>query len=346
MRDILLKAGEKRIEPRAALAVCRLRGKKAEDVRFVIACAVDFLAEGMAQAFFRDEDVRKLQPCEVERLARRGAGDRPRRRLGRERGKRRVLVAGTHEVGVNLVGDDENVVHEADRGKTLQLFAPDGVVRAAENQKLHLVLANLLLDVSEVHAVCAVLEEKRARDELAPIALDDAEKRIVDGLGYENGIIRRGKCTHRHGEREDDARRHDEGFLAGIPAVARAEPLFERPIVVLLRTRIAEDAVLGASANGITHRLRRTKVHVGDPERQNVLGIAALDGEIVFEAVRMTALDDLIKVEMVHERSLLSYALGMWLQPCVPRDRGGRGRRRQGCAARKHRISPSVCRSP
>ena len=167
------------------------------------------------------------------------------------------------------------------------------------------MLANLLLDVIEVHAVCTVLEEKRARDELAPIALDDAEKRIVDGFGYENGIIRRGKCTHRHGEREDDARRHDEGIPARIPAMARAEPLFERPIVVLFRTRIAEDAVLGASANGITHRLRRTKVHVGDPERQNVLGIAALDGEVVFEAVRMAALDDFIKVEMVHGRSLL-----------------------------------------
>ena len=304
----------------------------------------------MAQAFFRDEDVRKLQPCEVERLARRGAGDRPRRNLGRERGKRRVLVARAHEVGVNLVGDDENVVREADRGKTLQLFAPpdapDGVVRAAEEQELHLMPLDLFLDVGEVHAVRAVLEEQRASDERASVALDRAEERVVDRLGHEYGLTRRSEGANRHGECEDDAWRHDEGVLAGIPAVARAEPLFERPIVVLLRTRIAEDAVLGASANGITHRLRRTKVHVGDPERQNVLGIAALDGEVVFETVRMAALDDFIKVEMVHGRSLLSYALGMWLQPCVSRDRGGRGRRRQGCAARKHRSSPSVCRSP
>ena len=40
----------------------------------------------------------------------------------------------------------------------------------------------------------------------------------------------------------------------------------------------------------------------GNPERQNVLGIAALNGEVVFEAVRMAALDDFIKVEIFRGR--------------------------------------------
>ena len=91
--------------------------------------------------------------------------------------------------------------------------------------------------------------------------------------------------------------------------MVRIEPFFERRIILLLRARIAEDAVLGALPDGPAHRLRRTEVHVGDPEGQNVLGIAALRGEVVFQAVRMSAVDDLIEVEMMHGRRLLFFCV-------------------------------------
>ena len=143
VRDVFLQVGEQRVEPRAAFAVSRLRRQKAEKIWFAVACAVDFLLEPLAQVFFCDEDVRELQPGEVEGLARRSAGDRSGGGFGRERGEGRVLVPGAHEVGVDLVGDDEDIVREADRSQTLQLIAPpdapDGVVRAAEEQEPDLV---------------------------------------------------------------------------------------------------------------------------------------------------------------------------------------------------------------
>ena len=84
-----------------------------------------------------------------------------------------MLEARTHELLVNLVGDDQHAVLEADRGDAQQLLArPDAagrIVRAAEQEELDFILDDLLLKVGKVDFVVAVFEDERAVDELAPV---------------------------------------------------------------------------------------------------------------------------------------------------------------------------------
>src|SRR5690606_30336098 len=75
---------------------------------------------------------------EVERLRGAVEGQRPRRDLGRERGERDVL-APVGDVGVELVGDDREVVLERQLGQGLELgarvHAADRVVGVAQHQQ-------------------------------------------------------------------------------------------------------------------------------------------------------------------------------------------------------------------
>ena len=69
---------------------------------------------------------------------------------------------GTDELFVYFVGDDEDAAAQADLGDTLKLrvlpHAPDGVVRTAQDEELHVVLDDFLLKIRKVDLVASVLE--------------------------------------------------------------------------------------------------------------------------------------------------------------------------------------------
>ena len=211
-----------------------------------------------------------------------------------------MAEARAHELLMDLVGDDQHIVLEADGGDAQQLLArPDAagrIVRAAEQEELDIIFDNLIFKVRKVNLVVAVLEDKRAVDELAAVLADDLAERIVDGLLQEDGIAGLREAAHGCGQREDDARRDGQGLRRGRPAVVLCHPVDDGLLVRFLRIGVAEDAVLDAARELRDDGLRRGKVHVGDPERQDALRIAALDGKVVFEARGAAAVDDCIKI--------------------------------------------------
>lgn len=61
--------------------------------------------------------------------------------------------------------------------------------------------------------------------------------------------------------------------------------------------RVTEDAVGGASLNGVNHRGRRHEIHVGDPARDDVL-VGVLVGVLVpLGAVRAGAFRAAVEIE-------------------------------------------------
>ena len=71
-----------------------------------------------------------------------------------------MLVSGTREILVYLVGCDDHAVAFADCRHALELAArpgaPHGVVRVAQQEELDPVICDLALEVFEIHAVAAV----------------------------------------------------------------------------------------------------------------------------------------------------------------------------------------------
>ena len=324
---IALDVGKELLEPVGAVLIGGLGGEEAERVGLAVAGRRDLGAEALAQFIILDEDVRDLQAGEVEGLRRRGAGDGLRRNLRREGGERRVLEAQAHELLVNLVGDDQYAVLEADRGDAQQFLArPDAagrIVRAAEQEELDFILDDLIFKVGKVDLVVAVFEDERAVDEQAPVLADDLAERVVDGLLQEDGVAGLREAAHGRGQRKDDARRDGQGLRRGRPAVVRCHPVDDGLLVRFLRVGVAEDAVLDAARELFDDGLRRAEVHIGDPERQDALRVAALDGKVVFEARGAAAVDDCIEIG----RHRITRFLYGFKRKGVSRSGPGQGRR-------------------
>ena len=299
--DVFLQICEKFSVPRCAVLVCRFCARETECIRLVVARAAQFLLEAAAQFLVSDEDVRDLKSRKVEGLARRGAGDGDRRRLVGERGKRDMAEARAHELLVNLVRDDDDVVAQADRGELRKLctrpYAPDGVVRAAQDEEFDAVCDDLLLEVLEVDLVAPLDEVEGTVDEDAIVLPDHVRERVVDGLLDEDALALFRKCTDGVCDGKDDTGRDDEVAALDSPVMARAEPVLKDGEIVVLYLCIAEDAVCGACVQRINHRGGRTKVHVRDPERQNVCGVAALGGKVVFQTGGIATVDDFVKID-------------------------------------------------
>ena len=298
---VLFQIGEELREPRCTMLVRCLCAREPERVRLVVARAAQFLPEPAAQLRISDEDVRDLKAREVEGLARRGAGDGDRRRLIGERGERDVTEAGSHELLVNLVRDDDDVVAQADRGELLELRmrpdTSDGVVRAAQNEEFDAVRDDLLLEVLKVDLVVPLDEAEGTIDKDALVLANHVRERVVDGLLYEYSIALFRKCADGVCDGKDDTGRDDEVAALDGPVMARAEPVLKDGEIVVLHLRIAENAVCGACFQRINHRGGRAKVHIRDPERQNVCGVAALSGEVVFQTRGVLAVDDFVKID-------------------------------------------------
>jgi len=182
---VRLNVGEEFREPRRTVFVCGVRGRESERVRFVVTRFAAFRAETAAQLVILDENIGDLEPREVEGLARRGAGNGDRCGLGREGGERRMREPGADELFVYFVGDDEDTAAQSDLGDTLKLrvlpHAPDGVVRTAQDEELHVVLDDFLLKIRKVDLVASVLEPEGIVDECASVVADDVRERTAGG---------------------------------------------------------------------------------------------------------------------------------------------------------------------
>ena len=215
--EIVLELGE----PVRAVLIGRLTGGDAEDVRPAVTRFADLALERLAQRLVRDENVRRLQACEVEGLARRGAGDRHVRKGGADRSKDRVRVAGADKVCVDLVRDDLHALAQADFAHARKLVpGPDPahwVVRTAEDEGFDALLLDRALEIIVVDAVAAAFKNERTDCDAPSVVADGAGKRVVDRLLNEHRVVFARQRADGVVDGEDNARRLHQPLALRFP---------------------------------------------------------------------------------------------------------------------------------
>ena len=220
---------------------------------------------------------RAAQSRHGERLGRRRHGHDPLRRPrdgqhGRER-RRRV---GVHEIGVDLVGHDVEVVGVGqlhDPRQDLGAGHPaGGVVGVAPQQHPGAGLPPYQrLQVVGVEGPAPVGVVAHEPLELrAPGRGTDLQEDVVDRRGQDHALARSGQGGDGRGDALEHV--HTGVYEAGVgaPAVARPCPVGERLAHILLEVVVAEVSVVDGGLHGVGDSRRGTEVVLGHPRRQGL----------------------------------------------------------------------------
>ena len=309
---ILVEHALELVEPFSALLIARLRGHDTEHARLVVARAIERAPERGAQIRVRDEDVRQLQPCQVERLARRRADDGAFGIALAERGVRHMHMTRARKVGVDLVSDHHDVVAQADVANAAQLvFGPrasHGIVRVAQDEQLRTRFLQLALEALVVHCVAPTLVKQGARDHLAAVILDHHAERVVHRRLDDHGITRLRERGHSHGQGKHHAGGHDEPLALRAPAVTALKPPLHRLVVSVGCHRVAEHAVRRALRQRFNCGGHGLEIHVGDPKRQLVGGMAATAPRVPLQTARAATLDNRLEIVLHHANAPFTVA--------------------------------------
>ena len=247
-----------------------------------------------------DEDVRVVQPREVESLTRRSAYGAAVRDFLRERGKDDVPAAGIDEILVDLVRHHKDVVPQADFSQFLKfLFRPhasDRIVRRAEDEEFHAVLNDLAFEVLKVDGVPFPVETQFVHDGPAAVVADPQPETVIDRLLDQDRVAHLRETADQRADRKHHARRQNRRMWIDRPVVPCFEPRCERLEIGLVGIGIPEDPVGGKGGKGFPHGGRRLKIHVRHPHGEQVFRLAVLFRKIVFEAFGVAAGNDFVKI--------------------------------------------------
>ena len=140
-----------------------------------------------------------------------------------------MLMAGIDEIGMDFVGEDQNVVAQANFAHAAKLLfridAAGRVVRVAQEHKMRVRVCAAALEIFKVHFVMAVFENQCVIADDAAVIYDGVCKRIIDRALQDDlfAWLREGLNEIVHGW--DNARGEDDGLRLDLPAVTAREPL-------------------------------------------------------------------------------------------------------------------------
>ena len=121
------------------------------------------------------------------------------------------------------------------------------------------------------------------------------ERRINWGLD-DDLIARLRKGQHGHRETANHARRERHPFRRHHPVMTAFQPTCNGFKIGFILEVIAIHRMLGTLDDSLTDEVGRLEIHVGDPHGQHV-GIAEdLLAEVIFHAVGISAVDDLVEI--------------------------------------------------
>ena len=288
------------VDPVRAQVVAGDQRSLTHDVGLAVARLAVGLAILRAQLRIRDHDGRGLQAGDVEGLAGRAEEGEVPAVLLVEAHAGEEAMARKDEVAVDLVDHQDRPVFIAELCDLLQLLLrPDAahrVVRAAEDQRLDLLLLELLLHRVKVDGVAPILIAELAVDELPPVLADRLAEGVVDRLHDHHGIAGGGEGPHADMDRVDEAGAERDPFRVHGEAVARGIPVVERFKIIVQRVGVAEDAVVDALVELGKDLVGQAEIHVRDPHGEQIVPPLALHAEIVFQAVGAAPVDDLVKI--------------------------------------------------
>ena len=288
------------VDPGVAVLVGSAAGDQPQGVGLGVAASVELGAEAGAQRGVGDEDVGRLQSGEVECLGRRGARDRAGGHLRAQRGEGRRAVAGKGEVGVDLVGYDDDAVAGGHLRQLCQFVsrphAPHRIVRIAQEQQSGAGARQGRLQCRGIAPISAVgITDQRHRDDCPAVRLDDLPEGVVDGLLNDDGVAGAGQGPHRQCQGGHDAGGDHVPGGVDPPVVAAGEPAGQGGVVVGVRFGVAEDSMAHPPEEGGGHAGRGGVVHVRHPQGQGRGGAASLGGEVPLEGAGAGAVVDQVE---------------------------------------------------
>jgi hypothetical protein len=211
-------------------------------------------------------------------------------------------IGGQHQVVVDLVGDQQEVVRGAEVGDSAQLGpVPDpaaGVVRRAEQQDA-LAPGQRRRERVQVHDVPPVALDERRLEDRPAVGPQHPVERVVDRREHDHGVVGLGEGLQAERDSGDQPVGGGDGGRVHLPAVAPRHPAGDRRVVFAVVAEVAVDPVRHRRRQGGVHRRRRAEVHVGDPHRQRVVrreAVARLH-PVPLHRVGAAAVDQLVEVE-------------------------------------------------
>ena len=269
-----MQVADELIQPLGPLVVGGPGGKHAERIDVADLVVVDGAVDPRPASGIGRDDVCDLQPGDIERLAGGDAGHAVMQKILRKRGKRRVAVPRENQFAMDLVGYDHDVVAEADLADPEQFGArpdpADGVVGIAQQHQLHPRIGGLRLQVVVIDHIGIADRHQRRGHDFASVVADRREEAVVDRRLDEHLVSGNGQRLDDGRQGRHHPRQANHPVALDPPAVA-GKPPRDGLIIALRNMRIAEDAMLDPTAEGLRDRRRRPEIHVGHPHGQNPL---------------------------------------------------------------------------
>ena len=265
--------GKQLVQPLIALVEGRLHGGEGEGVVPVDIHVHPELVKDLLFVRVGEHHCAGLQAGQVEGLGARDAGDDVGGDLGGQGGSGDVLFAVEDQVGVDLVGDHQHVMLQAQFHHPAQLlFRPDmaqGVVGGAQQEQVRLL--QFLLKVCPVNGPLAVLLHELILQNLAVPCLGHIIELGVHRRLNQDAATLRGEQLHAGGQGLHHAQAEAHEGLVDIPAVAALLPAPNGLKIAVRPGGIAPDALLGPGLQGVDDGLGGLEVHVRDPQGDHVL---------------------------------------------------------------------------
>ena len=274
--------GTQLVQPGAALIERGQRGVHGERVRLGHLVGVQGAPHLVAQHGVWDHHRRRVEARDVERLGRRHAGHRVHRAMLARGGERHVAEARIGQIAVDLVADHRHMMLPAQFADARQGFAipdvSDRIVWVAQDHQRGLRVGELRLQIRPVDRVMplAVVDE-RGFEHPAAVVEDRIEEDVVDRRLDEHVLVRRGELADHAGDRRHHAGAEHQPLRVDGEIMPPAPPVRIGPVPFGRHDRIAEHAVLDATAQRLADLGRGLEIHVRHPHGQRAAGLLPLE---------------------------------------------------------------------
>ncbi len=186
-----------------------------------------------------------------------------------------VGVARHCDTIVDLVGNNRNAMAEADVAHAAEFFgSPDTacwVVGVAEEENLGVGQSRLGLEVLPINLIAILGADKLILHEVAMAIIDAGEEAVVCRGLHKDATTIALKALDDGGHSGYYANGVDNPIGLDMPIVATCVPIGYGIIEALGDLGVAVDVVVDATLEGLNNLGGYGKIHVGDPERDDVL---------------------------------------------------------------------------
>ena len=181
------------------------------------------------------------------------------------------------------------------------------VVRVGEDEQFTAVVDDGF-ELVEIHLVGTVHLLQRVENHLAAHGARHDAERMIDRRLDNHLVARMREALDREADTLHDAGDVAEPLLLDFPVVFIIDPFDDGPVIRLACEGVAEDRMLATLLQRVDDEVRRSEVHVGNPEGGEVGVSERLLQAVVLHAVGAAPVDDLVKVILLHDK-LFSYEL-------------------------------------